>query len=170
MANTHTLIASSTVGSSGTSNIDFISIPNTYTDLKLLVSARNTTTGEQEFIKIKFNSNTSSYTLRTLQGNGYLPSSETYSQPWAGFAVGTNAVAASLFSNNEIYIPNYNSSEYKSFSVDSVAERNEAYNQLILSANLWSNTAAITSINLSMEGGYNFIQYSNFYLYGIKNS
>ena len=40
MANTYTLIASQTVGSGGASAINFGSIPNTYTDLLVKVSAR----------------------------------------------------------------------------------------------------------------------------------
>ncbi|NDB61455.1 hypothetical protein EB001_23900 [bacterium] len=169
MANTYTLIASSTVGSGGTATISFGSIPSTYTDLKLVYSARNTVSGTQEFIKVTFNSNTSSYTLKSLQGDGNAASSNSWSFQWIGYAVGSTATA-STFSNGEIYIPNYLSSNNKSFSSDNVAENNTTSAQSIMAANLWSNTAAITSIDLTMQGGYNFVQYSTAYLYGISNS
>jgi hypothetical protein len=42
MANTFTLIASSTVGSGGAASIDFTSISSTYTDLVVKLSLRNT--------------------------------------------------------------------------------------------------------------------------------
>jgi hypothetical protein len=35
---------------------------------------------------------------------------------------------------------------------------------------VWSNTAAITSITLTLVGTEKFAQYSTAYLYGIKNS
>jgi hypothetical protein len=41
MANTYTLISSVTVGSGGTCNIEFTSIPATYTDLVHLFICRN---------------------------------------------------------------------------------------------------------------------------------
>ena len=40
MANTYTLIASSTAGSGGAAYIEFTSIPNTYTDLLVMLSLR----------------------------------------------------------------------------------------------------------------------------------
>ena len=169
MALTHKLIASSTVGSGGSATITFSTIPSTYTDLKLIYSARNTVSGTQEFIKITFNSNTSNYSLRSLQGNGVSPQSNNWSFQWIGYAVGSTATA-STFSSGEVYIPNYTSSSQKSFSGDNTAENNYSEYQSLLAANLWANTAAITSIDLTMQGGYNFVQYSSFYLYGIKNS
>lgn len=169
MANTYSLLASSTVGSSGSATITFSSIPSTYTDLKLIYSARNTVSGTQEFIKITFNSNTSSYTLKSLQGNGVAPSSNDWSFQWIGYAVGSTATA-STFSSGEVYIPNYTSSNQKSFSGDNLAENNYSEYQSLFAANLWANTAAITSIDLTMQGGYNFVQYTTAYLYGIKSS
>jgi hypothetical protein len=169
MANTYTLIASSIVGSGGTATVTFSAIPSTYTDLKLVYSARATVAGTQEFINISFNSNTSNYSLRSLQGDGSAASSNNWNFRWIGYAVGSTATA-STFSNGELYIPNYLSSNNKSFSGDNVAERNDTNAQSILTANLWSDTAAITSIDLTMQGGSNFVQYSTFYLYGISNS
>jgi hypothetical protein len=168
MANTYKLIASYAATGS-VASIDFTSIPSTYTDLVLLCSLRNAGAGNQEFVKISFNSNTSNYTLKTLQGDGNATSSTSYSQPWFGFAVGVDATA-SIFSNTQIYIPNYTSSNYKSISVDSLPENNITSNQMIMSGNLWSNTSAITSISLTMQNAANFVQYSTAYLYGVKNS
>jgi len=154
------LITSVTVGSGGAASVTLPAtgtIPQTYTDLKLVYSARATVAGTQEFINISFNGNTSNYSLRSLQGDGSAASSNNWSFRWIGYAVGSTATA-STFSNGELYIPNYTSSNYKSFSGDNVAERNDTNAQSILTANLWSDTAAITSIALSVQGGSNFVE------------
>jgi hypothetical protein len=41
MAATYKLIETVTVGSGGAANIEFTSIPQTYTDLKLVISGKN---------------------------------------------------------------------------------------------------------------------------------
>lgn len=169
MPNTYTLIQSSIVGSGGAATVSFTSIPSTYTDLKLVYSARNTVSGTQEFIKITFNSNTTGYTFITFQGNEATPVSNNFSQQWVGYAVGSTATA-STFSSGEIYIPGYALSNNKVFTTANTTENNAAGFQSVLGANLWANTAAITSIDLTMQGGYTIDQYSTFRLYGIKNS
>jgi hypothetical protein len=80
-----------------------------------------------------------------------------------------SSFTASTFANNEVTIPNYTSSNFKSYSVDSVTENNATQAYAIFVAGLWSNTAAITSITLGLSSA-NFVQYSTAYLYGIKNS
>jgi hypothetical protein len=75
---------------------------------------------------------------------------------------------ANIFSNNEIYIPNYTVSNFKSFSFDSVVENNvvggETYN--VLGSGLYRNTSSITNLTLSTSGS-GFAQHSTFSLYGI---
>ena len=75
---------------------------------------------------------------------------------------------ASTFGNAEIYIPNYASSNNKSVSADFVSETNAADAIFGLTAGLWANTSAITSIKLTPAAA--FAQYSTATLYGIKNS
>jgi hypothetical protein len=165
------LITSVTVGSGGVASITLPAtgtIPATYTDLKLVYSAKATVAGTQEFINVSFNGSTSNYTLKSLQGDGSAASSNNWSFQWIGYAVGATATA-STFSSGEMYIPNYRSSNFKAFSNDNVAERNDTNAQSLLSASLWSDTAAITTIGLSMQGGSNFVEGSTFYLYGISN-
>jgi len=68
MANTFELIASSTVGAGGAANIDFTSIPATFTDLYLVVSGRtNRSTGATEDpLCITFNGSSSNFTIVSL--------------------------------------------------------------------------------------------------------
>ena len=169
MANTYVAIATVTVGSGGAANIEFTSIPGTYTDLVLKLSGRHDTSSDQG-IFIKFNSSTANRSHRYLAGDGSSASSSSGTDGYIGSIQGTNATA-STFNNTEIYIPNYAGSNNKSFSVDNVTENNAttAYQNLV--AGLWSNTAAITTITVTIGNGtQNFVQYSTATLYGIKNS
>lgn len=165
---TYVAIATTTVGAGGTASIDFNSIPSTYTDLLIKLSTRTTGAGAAD-VSLRFNSATTNYSYRDLEGNGSsVASYNGTSFLWAGEANRGDSTA-STFSNIEIYIPNYRSSNNKTISVDSVTENNGTLAYIDLIAGLWSNTAAITSISLLLSSG-NHAQYSTATLYGIKNS
>jgi hypothetical protein len=171
MPNTYKAIASVTVGSGGASTIDFTSIPNTYTDLVIKYSLRGSTTAGNQTGYIQFNNDTAAnYSGRVLFGDGATASSGA---PTSNFTGGANDAGstASTFNNGEIYILNYLSGNFKSSSIDIVRENNAAstYTTQTMYANLWSNTAAISSFKLFIFSG-NFVQYSSATLYGIKNS
>ena len=167
MATTFVKIQTVTVGSGGAATIDFTSIPQTYTDLKLVISSRVSyaTSGDTPYLD--FNGLTTNRTGRFLEGSGAAAASSTLTRQ--GFvASGTNA-ATNAFGSTEIYIPNYTSTTTnKSFSVDSVTENNgtTAYQWLV--ASLWSSTAAITRVTLTPTSG-SFVEYSTATLYGISN-
>jgi hypothetical protein len=164
---TYTLIASTTVGAGGASSIDFTSIPATYTDLLVKFSLRTDVNGWRN-IQLKLNTATTNFTIKALEGNGASASSSSDTIGYLGTAGGTN-ITASTFVNGELYIPNYASSNNKSYSVDNVSENNATTAYASLVAGLWSNTAAITSIGITPSAG-SWVQYSTAYLYGIKNS
>ena len=165
MANTYVLISSSTVGSGGASSIIFSSIPQTYTDLMIMHSARATTGTVAGNVTFSFNGSSANFTDKYMYGDGASATSGSTGGFNAGSTVGSTATA-NTFGNTSIYIPNYTSSNYKSFSVDSVDETNATTTYAVFIAGLWSQTAAITSITLTCA----FAQYSTAYLYGIKNS
>jgi hypothetical protein len=169
MANTYTLINSGTVGSGGASDITFSSIPQTYTDLMIFVSARAAISQSFQGNYINYNGSNTGYSNKNLegQGSGTLISYAT-KNPYAGYINGATSTA-NTFSNISIYIPNYTSSNYKSYSVDTVYEDNTTFVLTEIQAVLWSNTAAITSIKLFPPSD-TYVQYSTAYLYGIKNS
>ena len=168
MANTYTLISSVTVGSGGAANMEFTSIPSTYTDLVVKITGRSS--GSDTSIELSFNNNTSNRTTRYLFGNGSSASSANDTNMYITSSIVPSTSTASTFSNAELYIPNYAGSNNKSSSVDGVSENNATASNMALTANLWSNTAAITSIKLTPAGGGNFVQYSTAYLYGISSS
>jgi hypothetical protein len=166
MANTYTLIEAKTLGTT-TASVTFSSIPQTYTDLKLVYSARVTQASIAVGISFTFNASTSNFSSKVLYGDGSSAASFS-SARYAGSVPGSTATA-STFSNNEVYIPNYTSSNYKSYSVDTVTENNATESYAYIAAGLWSDTAALTSLTLTPDNG-DFVQYSTAYLYGIKNS
>lgn len=175
MATTYTLISSVTVGSGGASSINFTSIPSTYTDLCIKLSARGTLGGgiTWQNLRLRFNgdsgSNYSYRLLATLSGS-VLSASET--STYLRYSYGNYADStASTFSNAEYYITNYTSSNNKSISYDSVVENNSSsVYALAITAGLWSNSAALSSIAITPDAGGDWAQYSTAYLYGISNA
>ena len=167
MANTYTLIASSTVGSGGAASIDFTSIPSTYTDLCLKLSCRNT--GTQPWMNLKLNASSTGWTMRYIQGNGASAASGNDTANTYSVMESISTDTANTFANAEIYIPNYAGSNYKSISIDHVTENNGTTAYANLTALLWSNTAAINQVTITPNAN-SLAQYSTAYLYGIKNS
>jgi hypothetical protein len=167
---TFTKIASVSVGAGGASTINFTSIPTTYTDLCIKLSGRSARAAQQaDNLFITFNSTTTDYSMRTMQGNGTTGSSSSYATRYASFAVNAAGSTASTFSSHEIYIPNYANGNYKPYSVDNVSENNASNAQADFVAGLWYNTAAITSIELKPEVS-TWVQYTTAILYGISKS
>ena len=165
MANTFELIASSTVGSGGAASIDFTSIPSTFTDLCLVISARSTQANIANSCGISFNGSTTGFTSKFIEGSGSSVSSFT-NNSIIGNVQGTLSTA-NTFTSINVYIPNYAGSSNKSFSAETAAENNATTAYITLGAGLWSNTAAINQVTLTMS---NFVQYSTAYLYGVKNA
>jgi hypothetical protein len=168
MANTFKKIQTVTVGSGGASSIDFTSIPQTFTDLKIVLSARTDRAATQDGLLVKLNGSTTSFTYRNLIGDGSAASSASGSTATALRATGATATA-SVFSNGEYYLPNYTSANNKSYSTDNVLENNATATTLNLYAGLWSNTSAVTSISIVSENSANFVQYTTATLYGVAN-
>jgi hypothetical protein len=158
------LIAHQEVPSGGVSSIVFDEIPDSFTDLMILVSMRGSLSNFYSEYRVRFNGITSTYTARSLYGNGSTTASGTF--PASSFGVGTTATA-NTFSNDRIYIPNYRSSTAKSFMSDFVGENNATSAFAGIYANLWDGTDPITSIELTEINGGTFLQYTSATLYGI---
>ncbi len=157
-----------TVGSGGAASIDFTSIPQTYTDLKIVFSLRSTNAVVNQQATVKFNTSSTGFTSRYMYGNapgGNVPSA---TNAYYGGNISGASATANVFSNIELYIPNYTSSNNKSFSVDSVQEDNSTSGFPFLVAGLWSNTDAINAVSILGTTG-NLAQYSTATLYGVKN-
>jgi hypothetical protein len=171
MPNTMTLISSVTAGTGGVSALTFSSIPSTYTDLCLKFSLRNADATVLSHMQINGDT-AANYSNRRLygtgSGTGSNASSGTYFQIYGGGNAST--YSANVFSNGEVYIPNYANTSYtKTISFDSVTENNATEAYSAIDSGIWNSTAAITSISLFYTG-FNQAQYSTAYLYGILKS
>lgn len=165
MPNTFTKIASVTVGAGGATSIDFTSIPSTFTDLCLKISVRSNQANNANTLSITFNGSSANFTSRLIEGSGSSVSSFSSTNN-IGNVQGTSTTS-STFSSVDVYIPNYAGSTNKSYSADGVTENNGATAYATLAAGLWSQTAAITSVGITINA---FVQYSSATLYGISKS
>jgi len=165
MANTFKKIQTVTVGSGGASSIDFTSIPQTYTDLKIVLSGRTTDSGATT-ANVTFNGLSTNLSSRVLVGTGSSALSGTDTK--IPVRINWSTSTSSTFGNAEIYIPNYTSANNKSVSTDSVNENNATEAYMTLGAHLWSSTAAINQVTITPATG-NFVQYSTATLYGVAN-
>jgi hypothetical protein len=156
-----------TIGSTPGS-ITFSSIPQTYTDLVIKVSSKDNSTGNAlgNYYAISFNGSTS-VVAKYIQGTGTATGTDILAQ-LAGVSV-SGGGTANNFSNDEIYINNYTSSNSKFYYVQSVNENNTTGSYITWTGGVWSNSAAITSITLTANGA-SFTQYTTATLYGISNN
>jgi hypothetical protein len=170
MATTFTAIASVTVGAGGASTISFTSIPSTFTDLCILLSARDDRASVSNAALLSFNGSSSNFAGVTAYTDGYTNVGSFNSIPrYAGAYTATNSTS-STFGNGKIYIPNYTTAYNKTYGADGVGENNGSENYLSITGTVWSDSSAITSITLTPSLATLFNQYSSAYLYGIKNS
>jgi hypothetical protein len=173
VTNSYESIYSTTVGSGGASSITFTSIPSTYKHLQVRGIARSTLSGAGNNIGMymQFNSDTgSNYNWHELFGNGS-GSALAYGQADSGMNVNPHSPragdTASCFAGNVIDILDYTNTN-KNTTVRALAGNDtNGGGWMHLTSGLWRNTAAITSITLTLESS-NFAEYSSFALYGIK--
>ena len=151
------------------SSVTFDNLPTSgYTDLKVVMSARDSSASTRVIPTLTFNGSTTGYSSKALYGvNGSTTGSDNGASTYIDWSYVTGDTAtASTFSNTEVYIPNYRSSNNKSVSIDFSAETNSASSGILgIAAGLWSNSAAITSITFTATA--NFLANSTFSLYGV---
>ena len=174
MALTYTLIASNTLTSTA-NTVTFSNIPNTYTDLLVKWSIRDSGTFTDRPIYYNLNSDTAniySVTRIFIVGSGTVESgrSQNYNTPSITGGATASGATANTFSNGELYIANYLASANKQVFSFSVPETNATTftGGMSFNGGLWRNTAAITSLSIHNESSGSFVTNSSFWLYGIK--
>lgn len=173
MAITYVQIAN-TVLSSTQQTVTFSSISQLYTDLLIKLSCRGADSqGVQGIPSIRFNSDsTTKYSSTLLYGTGSAAASErkTSETSWINsFAENGSGSTANVFSNSEIYIPNYKNTSSRVMSSFNAVENNASTAYVAAIGALYTGTSAITQISITSSSGSGFVSGSSFYLYGIKN-
>jgi len=162
-----TLIETIEIGVGGAATLTFSNIPQTGTDLLLLLSHRNDGGANQDNITMKINGLTaSSYSARKLEGNGSTASSGNQTATSDNYPYSNSASSsANTFTNTSYYFPNYSITGIKTWSIDTVMENNGGGYQQIIAGAYNTSISGITTIQIS--GYYNMVRYTNASLYMI---
>lgn len=150
------------------SSVIFSNIPQNYTDLNIVCSAREATATAWS-ASLRFNQDSSNnYSVRQIQGSGGTAnSSVSGSLSYMDLIIiNSSNATANVFGNADIYIPNYTASSNKIAQSLSSSENNSSTSYLRQSVGLWSNTSSINNISIFANSG-NLAANSTFYLYGI---
>lgn len=153
------------------------SIPSSYDHLYLVASTRSDQSGYYENIFLNYNGDTGSNYASTAL---YAGTSSVGTNRNGGatkienILVCTASHLADTFSSLTFWIPNYaNTTNFKQAFIECpVPNDSTTNNQWYVSivAGLWSATAAINRLTLTLAGGDNFVQHSSFTLYGVKGA
>lgn len=165
MALTYKAIATVTVGSGGAADMEFTSIPGTYTDLVVKATFR----GNGDVLLYLNNATFGTNGGKRLNSNGSTAESNQANNGFVSDAQ-YSTFTANTFGSIDIYIPNYTSTTDKSTSSDAVTENNATTAYINMVAAKFTSSAAVTSVKLSASGANTFAQYSTATLYGIKNT
>lgn len=144
--NTYVALDKKTVASAVTS-VTFTSIPSTYTDLVIVISA-SASTAANSFIRFNGDATSGNYSATRMYGNGSTATSSNYSTETFSYIGDLNTTLATTILNIQNYA---NTTTFKSFfSQDSLANSGTG-----AWAGLWDKSpiAAITSIEIGATSG-----------------
>lgn len=158
-------IGTVTVGAGGAANIAFTSIPQTYTDLVLMLNARSTNTGTSDNVTVTLN-------VGTLNNMTYFEQSSATTATGTGGTTGIARITgggAIGWGSVTFTIQNYTTAAARKLvTADYVAEQYATAGPVGFYAGITSSAvAATTSVTLATTTGNNFAQYSTATLYGI---
>jgi len=163
-----------TVGPAGAANVEFTNIPGTYTHLQIRMLTKDTRSAVAiNNANATFNSDTSSnYTDHYLLGDGSSAASGgTGNEPIAVFGLSpSGGSSANVYGVAIIDILDYaNANKFKTVRSFHGVDSNGS-GSVRLRSSVWRSTSAITSIKIAPENSGNFVQYSQFALYGVKTA
>lgn len=166
-------IYTQTVGAGGTTGVVFNNIPQTYTDLLVMISARDSNASGNALAAGMFFNGAGGTTLYSnLVTRNLNSSSNSFAATNFGNMysyVNGNGTTSNTFSLTTHYIPNYTLNSFKQIITDTVVEGNVAgFDSMNFTiASLFRGNAPVTSITFSAAGN-GFMQHSTFTLYGIS--
>ena len=158
-------IATVSVGSGGAANVEFTSIPATFTHLQVRLINLSSSAGTN--LELRFNSDTgTNYDTHWLYGSGSsvtAGAAASLDYVWVAGAGSSTAPAGVV-----VDILDYgNTNKYKTVRTLGGHDTNGG-GYIYFISGLWRNTNAITSLKISC--GVNFNQYSQVALYGIRSA
>jgi hypothetical protein len=168
MAITYDPIATTTL-SSEASTITFSSIANTWTDLRLVMlgikpSATNTSS------VVRFNSSSTGYSLCAMWGNGISVTGDYFDTTVGAIPlIYFDAIPTTTPKMGTIDIFSYAGSTKKTVLGTESSDRNGS-GRIVKHVSMWSNTSAITQIDILDGSGRNFGVGTQVTLYGIKKA
>lgn len=174
-------IATATVDSGGTSTITFNSIPQNYTHLQIRAFGQtNRTANAQDALQISINgdTNTSNYTIHSIQGDGSSLGGYAQAAGGAYTRYQWNAIlgttTAGTVGSFVIDILDYtNLQKYKTIKTYGGVDANGSGSGVGVGSNLWfggtvgNSNNTVNSITFTPIGSL-FTQYTQFALYGVK--
>jgi hypothetical protein len=149
------------------SSVDFTSINQGYTDLRVVISARGSVADTLEIPVLRFNGDTATNYSRTiLYGNGSTATSARSSNQTGiafEYATGSNATAG-VFGMITLDVMSYANTNVNKTVISRLNEISSYTNAQV---SLWRSTAAITSMSIVPVLGTTWAAGSTFSLYGI---
>jgi len=174
-----TVIDHTEAGTGGVAYWEESSIASSYDHLLVKASVRSESSGYiVGGIAVNLNGDGgSNYTYISLEAQTATPtsggggSSQTYAS--AG-AIGGTSILADTFTTFQMWIPHYsNTANFKQMLIQNAIENNsttDAQWYTYLGASLYSATAAIHTVKLSVNTGGDFAEFSTFTLYGVTGA
>lgn len=180
MANTFTLIGTTTVGAGGSSSIGFSAIPATYTDLMIVGAIKTNRASSNDFIKGYFNADQTDGNYSGYLAYGSATGTATGvtfagagAPRYFGECAGDNANVTNNFSSTYIYIQDYATAGItKCYVAEGGQSAWGASNQQIVGFGIgrWSGTDAINAVTFVPGVQTLWLQHSTLSLYGVKGS
>lgn len=172
MATTFTAIATVEIPAGGQPTIDFQNIPSTYTDLLLLISAREETAASATLV-IDINGSSANRSEIKLQANASSTPTSSSTSDFQIIAEPSN-FTTNAFGSASFYIGGYASNTTKNIGSESFAVHNSSNDPLSrMTAHRWNSTSVIDRVTIKINPGTtggDINQYSTTTLYGIKNT
>ncbi len=159
--------------SSSTTSISFASIPQTYKHLQLRGIARNSggaAGAVDSYLYLNSDTTATNYYSHQLYGTGASAGGGAGNNSGnSGLIQQADGGTASVFGAFVLDILDYtNTNKYKTTRCLGGVDSNSTNGFIELASVLWKNTAAVTSILLNAVNASDYMQYSQFALYGIK--
>ena len=158
---------------SNTATISFTSIPSTFKHLQIraIAKATRTSSGQTTF-RYQFNSDTATnYSYHRLFGDGASVVSDggpNQNYGYLYFGANTNDTANSFGASVWDILDYTNTNKAKTIRYIGGVSNNNTTGGVSMGSSAWFGTSAVNRIDISTDGGWNFLQYSSFALYGIK--